>query len=64
MRIPHHLSRSETGRWSFVQRVHVDLQAVLDCRLIKRTFRAKDLAQAHMRAVQRGAGDVSKALHL
>ncbi len=25
MRIPHHLSRSETGRWSFVQRVPVDL---------------------------------------
>lgn len=32
---PHHLSRSATGRWSFVQRVSVDLQAVFDCRLIK-----------------------------
>ncbi|TFZ44689.1 site-specific integrase [Stenotrophomonas maltophilia] len=56
MRIPHHLSRSETGRWSFVQRVPVDLQAVLDCRLIKRTLRTKDLAQAHVRAVVLGAG--------
>ncbi|OWQ52523.1 DUF6538 domain-containing protein [Stenotrophomonas maltophilia] len=56
MRIPHHLSRSETGRWSFVQRVPVDLHAVLDCRLIKRTLRTKDLAQAHVRAVVLGAG--------
>lgn len=32
---PHHLSRSATGRWSFVQRVSVDLQAGFDCRLIK-----------------------------
>jgi len=56
MRIPHHLSRSETGRWSFVQRVPVDLQAVLDCRLIKRTLRTKDLAKAHVRAVVLGAG--------
>ncbi len=56
MRIPHHLNRSETGRWSFVQRVPVDLQAVLDCRLIKRTLRTKDLAQAHVRAVVLGAG--------
>lgn len=56
MRIPHHLSRSETGRWSFVQRVPVDLQAVLDCRLIKRTLRTKDLAQADVRAVVLGAG--------
>lgn len=56
MRIPHHLSRSSTGRWSFVQRVPVDLQRVLDCRLIKRTLRTKDLAQAHMRAVVLGAG--------
>lgn len=56
MRIPHHLSRSETGRWSFVQRVPVELQAVLDCRLIKRTLRTKDLAQAHVRAVVLGAG--------
>jgi hypothetical protein len=56
MRIPHHLSRSSTGRWSFVQRVPVDLQAVLDCRLIKRTLRTKDLAQAHVRAVVLGAG--------
>lgn len=39
MRIPHHLSRSSSGRWSFVQRVPVDLQAVLDCRLIKRTLK-------------------------
>jgi len=56
MRIPHHLSRSETGRWSFVQRVPVDLQAVLDCGLIKRTLRTKDLVQAHVRAVVLGAG--------
>lgn len=56
MRIPHHLSRSATGRWSFVQRVPVDLQAVLDCRLIKRTLRTKDLAQAHVRAVVLGSG--------
>ncbi|MEA9833173.1 DUF6538 domain-containing protein [Xanthomonas campestris pv. raphani] len=42
MRIPHHLSRSSTGRWSFVQRVPVALQAVLDCRLIKRTLKTKD----------------------
>lgn len=56
MRIPHHLSRSSAGRWSFVQRVPVDLQAVLDCRLIKRTLRTKDLAQAHLRAVVLGAG--------
>jgi len=56
MRIPHHLSRSATGRWSFVQRVPVELQAVLDCRLIKRTLRTKDLAQAHVRAVVLGSG--------
>ncbi|MFI8716830.1 DUF6538 domain-containing protein [Stenotrophomonas sp. NPDC077464] len=56
MRIPHHLSRSSTGRWSFVQRVPVDLQAVLDCRLVKRTLKTKDLAQAHVRAVVLGAG--------
>lgn len=56
MRIPHHLSRSSTGRWSFVQRVPVDLRAVLDCRLIKRTLKTKDLAQAHVRAVVLGAG--------
>jgi len=56
MRIPHHLSRSATGRWSFVQRVPVDLQAVLDCRLIKRTLRTKELAQAHVRAVVLGSG--------
>lgn len=31
MRIPHHLSRTSAGRWSFVQRVATDLQAVLDC---------------------------------
>lgn len=56
MRIPHHLSRSSTGRWSFVQRVPVDLQTVLDCRLIKRTLKTKDVAQAHVRAVVLGAG--------
>lgn len=58
MRIPHHLSRSSTGRWSFVQRVPFDLQAVLDCRLIKRTLNTKDLAQAHLRTVVLGAGYV------
>lgn len=56
MRIPHHMSRTSTGRWSFVQRVPVYLQAVLDCRLIKRTLRTKDLAQAHVRAVVLAAG--------
>jgi integrase len=56
MRIPHHLSRSATGRWSFVQRVPIDLQAVLDCRLIKRTLRTKDLTQAHVRAVVLASG--------
>lgn len=56
MRIPHHLSRSATGRWSFVQRVPVDLQIVMGCRLIKRTLKTKDLAQAHVRAVVLGAG--------
>lgn len=53
---PHHLSRSSTGRWSFVQRVPVDLQTVMGCRLIKRTLQTKDLAQAHVRAVVLGAG--------
>ncbi|OQP81657.1 integrase [Xanthomonas phaseoli pv. syngonii LMG 9055] len=56
MRIPHHLSRSSTGRWSFVQRVPIDLQTVVGCRLIKRTLQTKDLAQAHVRAVVLGAG--------
>ncbi|MBB5876135.1 site-specific integrase [Xanthomonas sp. 3498] len=56
MRIPHHLSRSSTGRWSFVQRVPVDLQTVMGCRLIKRTLQTKDVAQAHVRAVVLGAG--------
>ncbi|BBK01317.1 site-specific integrase [Xanthomonas campestris] len=56
MRIPHHLSRSSTGRWSFVQRVPIDLQIVMGCRLIKRTLQTKDLAQAHVRAVVLGAG--------
>ncbi|MFA0924978.1 site-specific integrase [Xanthomonas fragariae] len=56
MRIPHHLSRSPTGRWSFVQRVPIDLQTVMGCRLIKRTLQTKDLAQAHVRAVVLGAG--------
>jgi hypothetical protein len=56
MRIPHHLSRSPTGRWSFVQRVPIDLQTVMGCQLIKRTLQTKDLAQAHVRAVVLGAG--------
>lgn len=56
MRIPHHLSRSATGRWSFVQRVPIDLQTMMGCRLIKRTLRTKDLPQAHVRAVVLGAG--------
>lgn len=46
MRIARRLSRPATGRWSFVQRVPVELRVVLDCRLIKRTLRTKDLAQA------------------
>jgi len=56
MRIPHHSSRSCTSRWSFVQRVPVDLEAVLDCRIIKRTLKTKDLAKANVRAVVLGAG--------
>ncbi|WP_168960149.1 site-specific integrase, partial [Xanthomonas hortorum] len=56
MRIPHHLSRSSTGRWSFVQRVPIGLQTVMGCRLIKRTLQTKDLPQAHVRAVVLGAG--------
>ncbi|KGK57292.1 integrase [Xanthomonas cannabis pv. phaseoli] len=56
MRIPHHLSRSSTGRWSFVQRVPVDLQTVMGCRLIKRTLQTSDLPQAHVRAVVLGSG--------
>jgi len=63
MRIPHHLSRSSTGRWSFVQRVPVDLQAVLDCRLIKRTLKTHDFAQAHVRAVVLGAGYFWDSVH-
>ncbi|WIX05307.1 hypothetical protein QN060_13680 [Xanthomonas oryzae pv. leersiae] len=51
-----HLSRSPTGRWSFVQRVPIDLQTVMGCRLIKRTLQTKDLPQAHVRAVVLGAG--------
>lgn len=46
MRIARRLSRPATGRWSFVQRVPVELRVVLECRLIKRTLRTKDLAQA------------------
>ncbi|MBV6808839.1 site-specific integrase [Xanthomonas campestris pv. pennamericanum] len=64
MRIPHHLSRSSTGRWSFVQRVPVDLQTVMGCRLIKRTLQTKDLAQAHVRAVVLGAGYARLFAHL
>jgi len=37
MRIARRLSRPAIGRWSFVQRVPVELRVVLDCRLIKRT---------------------------
>lgn len=46
----HHFSLSSTGRWLFVQRVPVDLQAVPDCRLIKRTLRTRYLAQAQAAA--------------
>ncbi|MDF2816107.1 MAG: phage-related integrase [Stenotrophomonas rhizophila] len=46
MRIARRLSRPATGRWSFVQRVPVELRVVLDFRLIKRNLRTKDLAQA------------------
>lgn len=53
---PHHLSRSSTGGWSFVQRVAVDMQSVLDCRLIKRSLQTKDLAQAPVRAVVWSSG--------
>ncbi|MBN5033402.1 helix-turn-helix transcriptional regulator [Stenotrophomonas maltophilia] len=49
MRIPI-ISLSSTGRWLFVQRVPVDLQAVPDCRLIKRTLRTRYLAQAQAAA--------------
>ncbi|GEM_PF-2826422 len=51
MRIARRLSRPATDRWSFVERVPVDLHVVLDCRLIERSFGTKDLAQAHVRAV-------------
>ncbi|WP_406753785.1 DUF6538 domain-containing protein [Stenotrophomonas maltophilia] len=54
MRIPP--SFEPVVRWSCVERVPIDLQAVLDCRLIKRTLKTKNLAQAHVRAVVLGAG--------
>ncbi|WP_426801091.1 DUF6538 domain-containing protein [Xanthomonas campestris] len=36
---------------SFVQRVPIDLQTAMGCRLMKRTRQTRDLAQAYVRAV-------------
>ncbi|MCD9096703.1 site-specific integrase [Luteimonas fraxinea] len=51
MRIPHHMSRSPSGRWAFRQRVPLDLQPVLGCRLLKRSLLTNDLPQARVRAL-------------
>lgn len=51
MRIPHHLTRSATGLWSFRHRVPADLQELLERRLIKRTLRTSDLGEARLRAL-------------
>jgi|GEM_PF-4110714 len=53
MRIPHHLVRSPSGRWSFRQRVPKDLQAKLAQRqrVIKRTLRTTELRQAQVQAI-------------
>lgn len=51
MRIPHHLVRSSSGRWSFRQRVPQDLQAKLGQRVIKRTLRTTELRQAQVQAI-------------
>jgi len=56
MRIPHHLSRSPSGRWAFRQRVPSDLQGILGCRLLKRSLRTADLLEARVRAVMLAAG--------
>lgn len=52
MRIPHHLIRSASGRWSFRQRVPLDLQARLGRRVIKRTLRTTELRQAQIQAIR------------
>ncbi|MBV6804637.1 DUF6538 domain-containing protein [Xanthomonas axonopodis pv. fascicularis] len=52
MRIPHHLIRSSSGRWSFRQRVPLDLQARLGRRVIKRTLRTTELRQAQIQAIR------------
>ncbi|MFL7957694.1 DUF6538 domain-containing protein [Xanthomonas vasicola] len=52
MRIPHHLIRSASGRWSFRQRVPLDLQARLGRRVIKRTLRTTELRQAQIASHQ------------
>ncbi|WP_033003311.1 DUF6538 domain-containing protein, partial [Xanthomonas oryzae] len=51
MRIPHHLVRSSSGRWSFRQRVPQDLQAKLGQRVIKRTLLTTELRQAQVQAI-------------
>ncbi|MEL1264919.1 site-specific integrase [Pseudoxanthomonas putridarboris] len=51
MRIPHHLTRSATGLWSFRQRVPADLQDLVGRRLLKRTLRTNDLGEARLRAI-------------
>ncbi|MCE4313375.1 site-specific integrase [Xanthomonas hortorum pv. vitians] len=56
MRIPHHLVRSPTGHWAFRQRVPVDLQRVLDQKVIKRTLHTSELASARLRALLLAAG--------
>ncbi|MET4615775.1 hypothetical protein ABIA71_001341 [Stenotrophomonas sp. 2619] len=56
MRISRHLSCISTCRSSFVQRLPTDPQAVLDCRLIKRTRRTKALSVARLCAVLLSCG--------
>ncbi|MGY8565067.1 site-specific integrase [Paracidovorax citrulli] len=51
MRIPHHLTRSAAGRWSFRQRIPSDLQARLGQTVVKRSLRTTDLRQAQLQAI-------------
>ncbi|WP_343124042.1 DUF6538 domain-containing protein [Stenotrophomonas sp. HMSC10F06] len=51
---PRHLSRSETGRWSFAQRVPVELQVVLGRRLMKQALRTREPSTASVCAVVLG----------
>lgn len=56
MRIPHHLTRSVSGLWSFRQRVPADLQHLIGRRVIKRTLRTNDLGEARLRALLLASG--------